>query len=215
MSRVSEKISALVLTMALFTASQATAHPTWTDEDQTLQTEAYQCIKATARERSLVDSGNLKESAFRKRCAAATSNSTWCSQIVQPNPLGRAGFSCAYGDHQKWLLIHPDERTWTFAFQAINFVRELESKGIKVSLIYNWWRPEPYNKNIDGAAGRHPFGTSVDVSMASIPEMEKAHKELCKWRKAGKIRAVGYYGSTGLHFGIGDKTGNTWGKSCP
>jgi hypothetical protein len=44
--------------------------------------------------------------------------------------------------------------------------------------------------------------------------MEKAFSQLCKWRAQGRLRAVGYYGSTGLHFGIGDKTANTWGKSC-
>jgi hypothetical protein len=84
-----------------------------------------------------------------------------------------------------------------------------------VALIYNWWRPEPYNKNVGGAPGRHPFGTSVDVRMETMSDMETAFVQLCKWRKAGELRAVGYYGSTALHFGIGDHTGNTWGKDCP
>jgi hypothetical protein len=97
----------------------------------------------------------------------------------------------------------------------VKLVTELEAKGIRVYQIYNWWRPEPYNANVGGAAGRHPYGTSVDVRMASMGDMEKAFSQLCKWRSQGRLRAVGYYGSTGLHFGIGDKTANTWGKSCP
>jgi hypothetical protein len=112
-------------------------------------------------------------------------------------------------------LIHPDESTWKNAFRAIQLVQELEAKNIKACLIYNWWRPEPYNKNVGGAAGRHPFGTSIDVRFCSMVDMENAHRELCAWRKQGRIRAVGYYGTTALHFGIGDQAGNTWGKACP
>ena len=99
--------------------------------------------------------------------------------------------------------------------EASQLVKELEKKGIKVCLIYNWWRPEPYNANVGGAAGRHPYGTSVDTRMCTLADMEKAFTQLCEWREEGRLRAIGYYGSTGLHFGMGDAVANTWGKDCP
>jgi hypothetical protein len=181
----------------------------------TFTVDAFACTRASARNIATVDEGNAKADRFLKQCAAATKNSRWCSQLTRPNPSSKSTFACTYGDNQKHMLIHPDEKTWPNAFKAVVLVEELGAKGIKVAQIYNWWRPQPYNANVGGAAGRHPFGTSVDVRMATLSDMEKAFKELCKWRKAGRIRAVGYYGSTGLHFGIGDKTANTWGKSCP
>lgn len=67
--------------------------------------------------------------------------------------------------------------------------------------------------NVGGAAGRHPFG-SVDVRFKTKNGQAKAHKELCKSRKLGRLRALGFYPGTGLHFGMGDKVANTWGKSC-
>ncbi len=103
---------------------------------------------------------------------------------------------------------------WEFAFTAVQLIQNLESKGRKVCRIYNWWRPEPYNKNVGGAGGRHPLGTSVDVEFCSKSEALASFDELCKVRKIGKTRALGYYGNTGVHFGVGDRQGNTWGRSC-
>lgn len=174
----------------------------------------FACNRATNAQITEIKRGNEKFDKFLKACWAATNNSRWCEQLTRPNPSSRSVFTCTYGSSLPHKLIHPDEKTWSHAFKAVQFVTQLESAGISVKQIYNWWRPEPYNKNVGGAAVRHPYGTSVDVRFSTLSNMEKAHSQLCKWRAQGKLRAVGYYGSTGLHFGIGDKLANTWGKAC-
>lgn len=175
----------------------------------------YGCSRASATQIGVVKSGNAKVDRFVQSCVSATGSTKWCQQLTRPNPSSKSTFSCTYGTDMPHRLIHPDEGTWKNAIQAVKLVTELEQKGISVYQIYNWWRPEPYNANVGGAAGRHPFGTSVDVRFSTTRDMERAHSQLCSWRKQGRLRALGYYGSTGLHFGIGDKTPNTWGKGCP
>lgn len=177
--------------------------------------EMLGCATASKQNVLVINEGNRKLSRFLAGCAQATNNSPWCAQLVRPNPSSSATFSCTYGSSQPHTLVDPDESTWPNAYLGVKLVGEMLSQGIGVQQIYNWWRPEPYNKNVGGAGGRHPFGTSVDVRFNTMSDMERAHKQLCQWRAQGRIRAVGYYGSTGLHFGVGDKLGNTWGKSCP
>lgn len=174
----------------------------------------FACRKASKAQMQQIQLGNSKQQKFMQACWANTNQSRWCEQLVRPNPASRSIFACTYGSSQPHRLIHPDETTWRHAFQAVNFVEALQAEGISVAQIYNWWRPEPYNKNVSGAAGRHPYGTSVDVRFASMNDMERAHRRLCQWRSQGRMRAVGYYGSTGLHFGVGDRLANTWGKGC-
>lgn len=173
------------------------------------------CASATASQKTAVNQGNAKAEKFLAACRASTNNSAWCAQLMRPNPSSRGVFTCTYGASQPHQLIHPAEATWANAFRAVQIIQDLEALGVKVAQIYNWWRPEPYNANVGGSKTRHPFGTSVDVRFASMPDMEKAHKLLCQFRKSGRLRALGYYGSTGLHFGVGDSNANTWGKSCP
>ena len=173
------------------------------------------CRRASSRQLASVEDGNTKREAFLERCYEETGGSCWCDQLTRPNPSSINTFRCTYGNELPHQLIHPDEKTWDFAIEAAKIVLELEQKNIAVSIIYNWWRPEPYNKNVGGAAGRHPFGTSIDVRFVRKSDQEKAFLELCKMRKKGRIRAVGYYSSSALHFGVGDHTGNTWGKACP
>lgn len=176
--------------------------------------EALGCILPTSEQTSIVNDGNLKLDLFLNVCAIATNNSSWCVQLTRPNPSSKSTFYCTYGANQPHLLIHPDESTWENAFQAVILLEELATKGIYAEEIYNWWRPEPYNKNVGGAAGRHPYGTSVDVRFINKSHASKAHAQLCKWRKEGRLRALGDYGSSSLHLGIGDATANTWGKQC-
>ncbi len=173
------------------------------------------CIQATADQRSYVDSGTLKLNQFLSLCYQETGSKKWCDQVARPNPDSSRTFDCTYSPSQTHVLIHPNESTWVHAIGAVKLVQALEQKNIKVETIYNWWRPEPYNKNVGGAAGRHPFGTSVDVRFLNKSEQNKAHSALCAFRKQGHLRALGYYSGTGLHFGMGDKTANTWGKACP
>ena len=190
--------------------------PDWDEsEDPSELWRYFGCKKASPNQISVINSGNMKLDLFLRRCAIATSNSPWCEQLTRPNPASVSTFRCTYGPSQPHALIHPDETTWKNAFQAVRLLKELEDQGVRPCLIYNWWRPEPYNANVGGASGRHPFATSVDVRFCSTQDMERAFVRLCKWRKEGKLRAVGYYGSTALHLGVGDKVGNTWGKECP
>lgn len=173
------------------------------------------CVPANQSQINQVNAGNAKKEQFLSQCYKATNSSCWCDQLVRPNPDSMDTFQCTYGANQVHQLIHPDESTWDYAFEAVNIVEEFEDDGIETEIIYNWWRPEPYNKNVGGAAGRHPFGTSVDVRFKSKEMQEEAFLKLCQMRKQGRIRAVGYYSSTALHFGVGDSTANTWGKVCP
>lgn len=175
----------------------------------------YGCSRASSTQIGVVKTGNAKVDSFITGCMNQTGSSKWCEQLTRPNPSSKSTFLCTYGSELPHRLIHPNEKTWTNAYKAVSLVVDLEKMGIRVAQIYNWWRPEPYNANVGGAAGRHPFGTSVDVRFSSMKDMERAHSQLCKWRKQGRLRALGYYGSTGLHFGIGDTTANTWGKGCP
>lgn len=177
--------------------------------------EGKACRKATAAQVAVVNRGNSKKTRFLQKCAAATQNSPWCNQVLRPNPSSIAVFRCTYGEEQVHQLIHPDESTWKHAFNAIKLMQDLEQKGFRIQLIYNWWRPEPYNANVGGAAGRHPFATSVDVRFTSNAQADQAFFELCDYRKEGRIRAIGHYGTNALHFGMGDSVGNTWGKTCP
>lgn len=213
------------LVMGAFSTAQAhegfeyDEHTPWALDDLELlpvdeSLEAFACTRASTQQIAPILEGNKKKDAFLRYCAGATGGSDWCNQLIRPNPSSISSFRCTYGPDQVHQLIHPDENTWVYAAQAVRLVERLEGMGLKVCQIYNWWRPEPYNKNVGGAAGRHPYGTSVDVRFCSMGDMEKAFSTLCQWRKKGELRALGYYGSTALHFGIGDRTPNTWGKAC-
>lgn len=173
------------------------------------------CKKATSEQLFQVNLGNEKKDEFLNRCIQETGSSYWCGQLVHPNWDSASTFSCTYGSEQVHQLIHPDEDTWKYAITAVQIVQELADKNIRTCRIYNWWRPEPYNKNVGGAGGRHPYGTSVDVRFCSEREANLAFAELCKIRRTGRIRAIGHYGSASLHFGVGDRNANTWGRSCP
>jgi hypothetical protein len=195
-------------------------HSETLEDDQELETtfdavETYGCIKATAAQTAVVNQGTAMLAKFMSRCYSATGNSPWCQQVSRPNPASAATFACTYSKSQPAYFIYPDEAKWSNAITAVQLVKELQSLGVKVASIYNWWRPEPYNANVGGAAGRHPYGTAVDVRFVSKEDQAKAHRQLCKWRSQGRLRALGYYSSTALHFGIGDKIANTWGKPCP
>lgn len=213
-----------IATIYLFCVSFASTHATELIDFQAIDQEEREdqisiyplaCQAATAGQISVINTGFAKLQKFLEMCAKATSGSRWCNQLTRPNPDSSKIFHCTYGTSQPHILVHPDEGTWVNAFQAVKLVEELEAMGVKTCIIYNWWRPEPYNKNVGGAPGRHPFGTSVDVRFCSMDEMSKAHAQLCQWRKQGRLRALGYYGTTALHFGIGDADDNTWGKDCP
>lgn len=172
------------------------------------------CTKASSSQVATVNSGNALRTQFQNQCISATGSSTYCQQVERPNPSSKSIFACTYGASQVHRLIHPTTSTWKNATKAIQLLQKLSAKGICVSQIYNWWRPEPYNANVGGAAGRHPKGTSVDVRFCTNADAIKGFDELCKNRKAGEIRALGYYGSTGVHIGVGDTTANTWGRNC-
>lgn len=173
------------------------------------------CKAANKQQLNFVNLGLSKLDQFLNVCIQKTGSKKWCDQVARPNPDSNRTFDCTYSVAQPHVFIHPEEATWVHAINAIKLVQELEAKNIGVDIIYNWWRPEPYNANVGGAAARHPFGTSIDVRFKTKNEQVKAHKELCKSRKLGRLRALGFYPGTGLHLGMGDKVANTWGKSCP
>ncbi len=191
------------------------------DEYSAEDTESYflpnalrGCTKANSNQISIVNQGNILQNQFLDECENTTGNSNLCQQVRRPNPSSKSTFYCTYNANQPHQLIHPSMSTWKYAFKAIELIDRLETKGICVSHIYNWWRPEPYNKNVGGAAGRHPNGTSVDVRFCTNTDAIRAFDMLCNYRKSGELRALGYYGSTGVHIGIGDSLANTWGRNC-
>ncbi len=177
--------------------------------------EISSCAHANGKQLAQVNNGASKLNQFLTKCYSETGSKKWCDQVARPNPDSRATFDCTYSPEQPHVFIHPDEKTWRYSIEAVKLVQELLLIGIKVDIIYNWWRPEPYNANVGGAAGRHPFGTSVDVRFVNKAEQNRAHSQLCKWRSQGRLRALGYYPGTGLHFGMGDTAANTWGRACP
>lgn len=185
------------------------------ESDEALVFTSASCKKANNQQLSLVNIGLTKLDQFSNLCIQKTGSKKWCDQIARPNPDSSRTFDCTYSVTQPHIFIHPEEASWVHAINAIKLVQELEVKKIEVDIIYNWWRPEPYNANVGGAAGRHPLGASVDVRFKTKTDQTSAHKELCKYRKQGRLRALGFYPGTGLHFGMGDKAANTWGKSCP
>lgn len=172
------------------------------------------CQKATTAQKNKINQGNDLRKTFQSECIKKTGNPELCAEVERPNPDSKSIFSCTYGANQPHLLINPSQSTWKNAFKAIEIVEKLKAKGFCFAEIYNWWRPEPYNKNVGGAAGRHPFGTSVDVRFCTNKDAIRAFDELCKFKARGEIKAIGYYGSTGVHIGVGDKLANTWGRSC-
>lgn len=176
------------------------------------------CTKATASQIQIVKNGNAKRDQFLKRCEEEKIPDFLCEQIIRPNPSSKERFICTYGNDLPHQLIDPDESTWEFAFQGAKIVMALGKYGVRVNQIYNWWRPEPYNSNVGGAPGRHPQGTSIDVRMAGMKDTTKALSLLCKWRNqktnSRSLNAIGYYGNTGIHFGVGDTWENTWGSPC-
>lgn len=214
--QISNLLTAAVVFLFLSVPARTFAHEDCGKDEftQNLKLRASGCIRASTRQLAEVEIGNSKLGKFLDYCGSNTQGSSWCKQLVRPNPSSINTFRCTYGESIPHRLIHPDEATWKNAVQAVRLVDRLEDNGIKVCEIYNWWRPEPYNKNVGGAASRHPKGTSVDVRFCTLNDMERAHRILCSWHKQGSLRALGYYGSTGLHFGIGDTIANTWGKDC-
>lgn len=187
------------------------------DHDQILDmimVEQKGCAKPSQAQINQVNLGLKKLNQFLEKCYLETNSKKWCDQVARPNPDSYSTFSCTYSATQPHYFVHPDESNWKFAIQAVKLVQDLEKSKVKIDIIYNWWRPEPYNVNVGGAAGRHPLGTSVDVRFINKAEQNKAHKLLCAHRKQGRLRALGYYPGTGLHLGVGDKTANTWGKEC-
>lgn len=176
--------------------------------------DPWGCRRATTAQIYEVNLGNDKKDEFLDRCVRETKSSHWCNQLVHPNWNSESMFRCTYGSNQVHQLIHPKESTWKYAITAVKIVQELSRKNIKACKIYNWWRPEPYNKNVGGAKGRHPYGTSVDVRFCNEREANRAFAELCKMRSKRRIRAIGHYGSSSLHIGVGDRLANTWGKRC-
>ena len=196
---------------------QATHSPLLEDDTESepgLLEQLASCQRASSAQISVVDKGAAKLGQFLNKCYSETGSKKWCDEVSRPNPSSSNTFDCTYSTQQAHVFIHPDESTWQHAIGAVKLVQELVDQGVEVSTIYNWWRPEPYNRNVGGAAGRHPYGTSVDVRFADKANQNKAQKLLCKSRSQGKLRALGYYSGTGLHLGVGDKTANTWGKSC-
>lgn len=181
-------------------------------------TEPRFCTRATADELAPVNAGNLKREKFLTLCRQETkgfNSARLCEALITPSRKGVKAFQCAYGPEQPFMLLHPDESTWGYGISAVRLVQQLEAAGVCVLEIYNWWRPEPYNKMSWGAARRHPLGAAVDVRLCSKEDQDRAHALMCSARAAGKLRALGYYPKPALHLGVGDERANTWGKDCP
>ncbi len=121
-------------------------------EDGYLEQQAS-CMKASMNQVVPVDLGFSKLDAFLNYCRTQTNQSAWCDQVARPNPNSHRTFDCTYSPVQPHFLIHPNESTWAFTVQAVQLI-QLEAKQIKVCSIYNWWRPEPYNKNVGGVGDK-------------------------------------------------------------
>lgn len=196
----------VLLGLTLFATVVAVSN-SWSDESS-------RQVAATPQYILEVQNGIKLKDEFLDQCKRSTNAEKWCLQVIRGNPERENVFDRIFGREMPHQLIHPDKKTWKYAIGAVSLVDQLERKGVRVVQIYNWWRPAKYNRAVGGAAGRHPFGTSVDVRFQSPREAVRAFDLLCKARKAGKVRALGYYGNSGVHIGVGDHNPNTWGRGC-
>ena len=176
---------------------------------------------ASADQKQKVLSGIELQNSFLAACKSFGVQDQWCDQLMRPNPNPEEfkTFSWTYGSAiPLHIFIDPDQTTWKNAFRGAIFVQKLEQSGININQIVNWWRPEPYNRNVCGAPGRHPFATSIDVEFKTLSDTRRARKKLCQWFDSAQINSLGYYGNEKVHIGVGDilgpGMGETWGKVC-
>ena len=119
--------------------------------EETYPTEnCVKITKASDSEKSEILAGQQKYNSFIEQCREYGIEQKWCEQLTHPNRNSKAIFHCTYEKNTPHILIHPDESTWINAFRAAKLVQRLNSENLPVEEIYNWWRPEQYNKNVDG-----------------------------------------------------------------
>lgn len=152
-------------------------------------------------------------SGFISSCTSRGVSRKTCTEMTRPNPLEEARFACTYGKSAPHELVPPKTK-WDQAIKLAKVYESLRAQGVCTDEVYNWWRPEPYNRNVEGAKARHPNATCIDVRFCSVADAKKALRALCKLRSQGKITSVGYYGATGVHIGMDPQDGS-WGGACP
>jgi hypothetical protein len=155
-------------------------------------------------------SGNIVE--FMNACIARGISEGFCNNLTHPNSQSIHEFRCTYPG-KPHILIPPDKTKWEHAFKGATLVQNgIKNNELCVEEIYNWYRPEPYNDNVDGKPGRHPEGTAIDVRFCTKEDAKKAAKYFCEQFKAGALWAVGSYPSGDkLHLGMEPEKNTTWG----
>ena len=151
---------------------------------------------------------------FVRTCLEKGVLERFCLNLTHPNqdPESMRAFRCTYPG-MPHVLIPKDESEWTFAFEAALILQTM-ARETKVCIdeIYNWYRPEPYNRNVDGRPNRHPKATAIDVKFCTKEDAKKAHRALCELYKKKSIWALGSYPSGNkLHIGVRPELHTTWG----
>lgn len=156
------------------------------------------------------ESGDVPK--FVRTCLEKGVLQRYCFDMTHPNLDSIEQFRCTYPG-KPHLLIPKDESEWTFAFEAALILQNM-ARETKVCIdeIYNWYRPEPYNKNVGGRPNRHPNATAIDVQFCTKEDAKKAHRALCELYKKKAIWALGSYPSGNkLHIGVRPERHTTWG----
>lgn len=158
-------------------------------------------------------------SEFLTDCAAEGIHPSLCENLTHPNNNSKMEFRCTFPSFTQHVLLPNNRSLWTNGFQGAKAFQEaLEEQGLEPNQgacpqIYNYYRPEPYNANVGGAAGRHPNGTAVDVEFCTKEEAQKALNKFAKMRMEKRINSIGIYSSgIRIHIGFGTEKGNTWNQ---
>lgn len=137
--------------------------------------------------------------------------------MTHPNNKSEMEFRCTYPDAKTHVLIPPDPTKWELSFRGALELQKIEAAGVCVKEIYNYDRPEPYNNNVQGAPGRHPYGTAIDIEFCTKADARKAVQAFCKQRTPGdvEIKSVGTYSSgIRIHLGNVKPRRGDWGGGC-
>lgn len=131
---------------------------------------------------------------FVDQCTSRGVSENFCRDATNPNQDSRGTFNRVYGKGTPFVLM-PGQEKWETGIYLLGIAESLSKYG-KVCEIRNWFRPEPYNRAVDGArSSRHIDGSAIDIEFCSPKEKNKALKAALAMRqKFGAPPGVGVYG---------------------
>lgn len=143
---------------------------------------------------------------FIKTCMARGVQQELCTQMTSPNSQSKGIFRKVYGS-QPFILMPPQNR-WDEGIHLLTIAQSLAAYG-NICEIRNWYRPEPYNRAVDGAkSSQHLSAGAIDIQFCTVADKNKALQAALAMRQQHKSPAgVGAYGegSLVLHIDMSDR----------